>query len=49
MEDHPYWSVDDQRFECGDELGPGERVLGRTDAPFESRGWSGAVGRECCH
>ena len=27
-EDHPYWSVDDQRFERADELSRGERVLG---------------------
>ena len=27
-EDHPYWSVDDQRFERADELEPGEKVLG---------------------
>ena len=27
-EDHPYWSVDDQRFERADELSAGERVLG---------------------
>lgn len=27
-EDHPFWSVTDQRFERADELGAGERVLG---------------------
>ncbi|MFV0460785.1 MAG: Hint domain-containing protein [Actinomycetales bacterium] len=27
-EDHPYWSVDDRRFERADELSGGERVLG---------------------
>lgn len=27
-EDHPFWSVTDQRFERADELSPGERVLG---------------------
>lgn len=27
-ENHPYWSVDDQRFERADQLDPGERVLG---------------------
>ncbi|OHV60889.1 RHS repeat-associated core domain-containing protein [Pseudofrankia sp. BMG5.36] len=26
-EDHPYWSVDDQRFEPASELAPGEQVL----------------------
>lgn len=26
-EDHPYWSVDDQKFERADQLGRGERVL----------------------
>ncbi len=26
-EDHPFWSVTDQRFERADNLGPGERVL----------------------
>ncbi|MGE4114826.1 MAG: polymorphic toxin-type HINT domain-containing protein [Candidatus Nanopelagicales bacterium] len=26
-EDHPYWSVDKQRFQRADELAPGERVL----------------------
>src|SRR5699024_10427217 len=32
-EDHPFWSVTDQRFERGDQLAPGEQVLtadGRT-------------------
>ena len=32
-EDHPYWPVDDQKFERADQLAPGERVLiadGRT-------------------
>lgn len=27
-EDHPFWSVTDQRFERADELSPGEEVLG---------------------
>lgn len=27
-EDHPFWSVSDQRFERADELSPGEKVLG---------------------
>ena len=27
-EDHPFWSVTDQRFERADELSPGEKVLG---------------------
>ena len=27
-EDHPFWSVTDQRFERADDLEPGERVLG---------------------
>ncbi len=27
-EDHPFWSVTDQRFERADELAPGEKVLG---------------------
>jgi hypothetical protein len=26
-EDHPFWSVTDQRFERADELAPGEQVL----------------------
>jgi hypothetical protein len=27
-EDHPFWSVTDQRFERADQLNPGEKVLG---------------------
>ncbi len=37
-EDHPYWSVDDQRFERADELSSRERVLGADGRTVEVAG-----------
>ena len=37
-EDHPYWSIDDQRFERADELARGERVLSADGRPVAVSG-----------
>ncbi|MFV0460780.1 MAG: polymorphic toxin-type HINT domain-containing protein [Actinomycetales bacterium] len=37
-EDHPYWSVDDRRFERADELAASERVLGTDGRTVEVSG-----------
>ncbi|GAB3624637.1 hypothetical protein GCM10027418_27220 [Mariniluteicoccus endophyticus] len=45
-EDHPFWSVTDQRFERADELSPGEQVLGADGGVVTVSGLDLGSGRE---
>lgn len=45
-EDHPYWSVDDQRFERADELGHGERILSADGRVIRVQGLEWVTGRD---
>lgn len=45
-EDHPYWSVDDQRFERADELSAGERVLSADGRTVKVEGLEWVTGRD---
>lgn len=45
-EDHPFWSVTDQRFERADELGDGEKVLGADSQAITVSGLEIGTARE---
>lgn len=45
-EDHPFWSVDDQRFERADEFGPGDRVMGANGRTILVAGLRWVSGRD---
>lgn len=44
-DDHPFWSVTDQRFERADELGPGEHVLDADNRPVRVSGLAAGTER----
>lgn len=45
-EDHPYWSVDDQRFERADQLSAGEKVLSADGRTVKVEGLEWVTGRD---